>query len=161
VIQGPRDPAPGYYVSQTTFVDETHPNERDPLRYVDATKINYVVLGHRAQQRGARVGDFVVVHSHRTGRTAFAIIGDTGNPSGDEGSLHLLQDLGYPFRDGKDDAVENADIEERFYPNSNPRHTFFRTQSALNGAAVKLGLSRAFPPSRTEAQTHPTTHSAT
>lgn len=160
VIQGPRDPAPGYYISQTTFVDESHPDERDPLRYVDASKINYVVLGERARRRGAKVGDFVVVHSHRTGRTAFAIVGDTGNPSGDEGSLHLLQDLGYPFHDGKDDAVENAEIEERFYPNSNPTHTFFRSQAALNETANRLGLSREFPTSRSEAPAHPSSHSA-
>ncbi|HEY4355401.1 MAG TPA: hypothetical protein VGN16_06620 [Acidobacteriaceae bacterium] len=160
VIQGSKDPAPGYYVSQTTFVDETHPDERDPLRYVDAGKINYVVLGDRARRRGARVGDFVVVYSHRTGRTAFAIVGDTGNPSGDEGSLHLLQDLGYPFHDGKDDAVDDAEIEERFYPNSNPHHTFFRTQAALNDAARKLGLTRNFPASRSESPSHPSTHPA-
>ena len=55
VVQGPDDPAPGYYVSQTAFEDDSLP-EHDPRRYVDATKISYVVLGDEARRRGARVG---------------------------------------------------------------------------------------------------------
>lgn len=146
VVQGPNDPAPGYYVSQTAYEDEAIDNERDPRRYVDATKINYVVLGDRARKMGARLGDFVAVYSKRTRRSAFGIVGDSGNPSGDEGSLHLLQSLGYPFRDGKNDAVENAEIVIRFYPGSNPHGLFFRTQNELDEAATRLGLSRAFSP---------------
>ncbi len=67
-----------------------------------------------------------------------------GNPSGDEGSLHLLQTLGYRFHNGKDDAVEDPEIVIRFYPGSNPERRFFRTQNALDEAAEQLGLSRAF-----------------
>ena len=148
IVQGPHDPYPGLYISQTAYTDPANTNERDPRRYVDATKINYVVLGKRARRRGARLGDFVAVTSLRTHRSVFAIIGDDGNPSGDEGSLHLLQDLGYPFHDGIDDAVEHSEILIRFYPHSNPRHLFFHTQSALDAAALKLGLSRDFPAPR-------------
>ncbi len=144
VVQGPRDPAPGYYVSQTAFEDESVENQRDPRRYVDATKINYVVLGNEARRMGARLGDFVAVYSRRTHRSVFGIVGDAGNASGDEGSLHLLQALGYPFHDGKNDAVEEAEIVVRFYPGSNPEHRFFRTQRALNKAAEAHGLSREF-----------------
>lgn len=144
VVQGPHDPAPGYYVSQTAYEDESVENERDPRRYVDATKINYVVLGDEARRMGARLGDFVAVYSRRTHRSAFGIVGDSGNPSGNEGSLHLLQALGYPFHSGKDDAVEDAEIVIRFFPGSNPEHQFFRTQAALNHAAERLGLSREF-----------------
>jgi hypothetical protein len=144
VVQGPKDPAPGYYVSQTAFEDDSVENEKDPRRYVDATKINYVVLGKEARGMGARIGDFVAVYSKRTHRSVFGIVGDAGNPSGDEGSLHLLQALGYPFHSGKNDAVEDAEIVIRFYPGSNPNRLFFRTQSALDAAAESLGLSRAF-----------------
>ena len=144
ILQGPEDPFPGYYISQTAFADIRNQNEKDPRRYVDARKINYVVRGDLARRRGARVGDFVSVHSRRTGKSAFAIVGDTGNPTGDEGSLHLLQDLGYPFHDGKNDSVEKPEIVIRFYPNSNPTHKFFFTQTELNEAATKLGLSRDF-----------------
>lgn len=144
VVQGPHDPAPGYYVSQTAFEDESVENEHDPHRYVDATAINYVVLGKKARRMGARLGDFVAVYSRRTRRSVFGIVGDNGNPSGDEGSLHLLRALGYPFHNGKDEAVEHAEIVIRFYPASNPQHRFFHTQAALDRAAEALGLSRSF-----------------
>lgn len=144
VVQGPQDPAPGYYVSQTAFEDESVANEHDPRRYVDATAINYVVLGKKARRMGARLGDFVAVYSRRTRRSVFGIVGDNGNPSGDEGSLHLLRALGYPFHNGKDDAVEDAEIVVRFYPGSNPKHRFFHNQAELDRAAQALGLSRAF-----------------
>lgn len=144
IVQGPRDPAPGFYVSQTAYTDPARRNPADPLRYVDATKINYVVLGDEARRRGARLGDFVAVYSRRTHRAVFAIVADDGNPSGDEGSLHLLQALGYPFRNGIDDSVTHAEVVVRYYPHSNPRRLFFHTQAALDEAAIRLGLSREF-----------------
>jgi hypothetical protein len=144
ILQGSKDPFPGYYISQTAFADIENRNERDPRRYVDARNISYVVRGTAARQRGVRVGDFVSVYSKRTHRGVFAIVGDTGNPTGDEGSLRLLQDLGYPFHDGKNDSVEKPEIVIRFYPSSNPRHQFFFTQAELDQAATKLGLSRNF-----------------
>jgi len=144
VVQGPKDPFPGYYISQTAFTDPANDNERDPRGYVDARNINYVVRGNYAQRHGVKVGDFVAVYSRRTHRAVFAIVGDTGNPSGEEGSLHLLQDLGYPFHDGISDSVTRAEIVIRFYPNSNPQQQFFFTQAALDQAATKLGLSRDF-----------------
>lgn len=144
ILQGPKDPCPGYYISQTAFSDIQNKNERDPRRYVDARNINYVVRGTVARRRGVRVGDFVSVYSKRTGRSVFAIVGDTGNPTGDEGSLHLLQDLGYPFHNGTDDSVETPEILIRFYPNSNPKHRFFFTQAQLDNAAIQIGLSRDF-----------------
>ena len=146
ILQGPHDPFPGYYISQTAFADPDNPNDRDPRGYVDARNINYVVRGDQAQRRGVKVGDFVAVYSKRTHKSVFAIVGDTGNPSGDEGSLHLLQDLGYNFHDGISDSVTHPEIIIRFYPNSNPKQQFFFTQAALNEAATKLGLSRDFPP---------------
>ncbi|MGB7266574.1 MAG: hypothetical protein WBC92_13735, partial [Terracidiphilus sp.] len=155
VLQGPKDPFPGYYISQTAFSDPENQNERDPRRYVDARKINYVVRGNKSRRRGVKVGDFVSVFSRRTRRSAFAIVGDTGNPTGDEGSLHLLQDLGYQFQDGISDAVEKPEIVIRFYPNSNPTHRFFFTQAELNAAAIKLGLSRDFSAAP---ETSPETH---
>ena len=144
VLQGPNDPFPGYYISQTAFTDPENQNERDPRRYVDARKINYVVRGNAARRRGVKVGDFVAVYSKRTHKSVFAIVGDTGNPTGDEGSLHLLQDLGYPFHDGVSDSVEKPEIVIRFYPDSNPEHEFFFTQQELDVAAMRQGLSRDF-----------------
>src|ERR1039458_6681858 len=135
ILQGPNDPFPGYYISQTAFADVENQNERDPRRYVDARNINYVVRGNRARRHGVKVGDFVSVYSKRTHKSVFGIVGDTGNPSGNEGSLHLLQDLGYPFRDGKNESVEKREIVIRFYPNSNPEHRFSFTQGEQIGRA--------------------------
>ena len=148
ILQGPNDPFPGYYISQTAFSDIANHNERDPRRYVDARNINYVVRGDESRRRGVKVGDFVSVYSRRTRKAAFGIVGDTGNPTGDEGSLHLLQDLGYPFHDGKSESVTRPEIVIRFYVDSNPTHQFFFTQAELNEAATKLGLSRDFSTAR-------------
>jgi hypothetical protein len=144
ILQGPHDPYPGYYISQTAFTDPANHNEKDPSCYVDARKINYVVRGEAARKRGVKVGDFVAVYSKRTRKSMFAIVGDTGNPTGGEGSLHLLQDLGYPFSNGKDDSVEAPEIVIRFYPNSNSKHLFFFAQTQLDEAARNLGLNRDF-----------------
>ncbi|MGA7157913.1 MAG: hypothetical protein WBY53_13745 [Acidobacteriaceae bacterium] len=147
ILQGPHDPYPGDYISQTAFTDPAITNPANPRRYVDATRINYVVLGKRARKRGARLGDFVTVTSLRTHRTVFAIVGDDGNPSGNEGSLHLLQSLGYPFTNGIDDAVTHPEIQIHFYPHSNPHNFFPQTQAALNAAAQAAGLTRIQPAS--------------
>ena len=156
VVQGPHDPYPGYYISQTSFTDPARTRAADPLRYVDATKINYVVRGREAKRRGVRMGDFVAVHSVQTGRTVFGIVADEGNPSGDEGSLHLLQDLGYPYHAGKDEGVDRAgEITVRFFPNSNPGHQFFRSETELDAAAAALGLDRNFAQPATGPK-HPT-----
>jgi hypothetical protein len=145
ILQGPKDPFPGYYISQTAFADVANHNERDPRSYVDARNINYVVRGDEARRRGVKVGDFVAVYSEQSQRAVFAIVGDTGNPTGDEGSLHLLQELGYRFHDGRRGSVTRPEIIVRFFPKSNPKHVFFFTQAALDEAATKLGLSRDFP----------------
>ncbi len=144
VVQGPTDPKPGYYVSTTHFNDDAIEDDRNPSKYLDATKIHYVVLGRFAQRHKVMIGDFAVVHSLRTHRTVYAIVGDSGNASGFEGSLALLQGLGYPFKDGKDDAVEEREIIIRYFPGSNPKHRFFHTQAEINQAAEALRLDRSF-----------------
>ena len=157
VLQKAHDPFPGLYISQTAYTDPGRTDERDVRRYVDAVRINYVVLGNKAKRGGAGLGDFVAVHSCSTGRSVFGIVGDDGNPSGDEGSLHLLQALGYPFHDGVHDAVESPEIIVRFYPHSNAQHLFFQTQAALDTAAARLGLSRDFTASPLAHLRHPNT----
>lgn len=155
VLQGAHDPYPGLYISQTAFTDPAIQEERNMRRYVDAARINYIVLGDEARRLGARLGDFVAVYSRRTHRSVYGVIGDDGNPSGNEGSLHLLQALGYPFHDGRDEAVERREIVVRFFPHSNPHERFFRSQAALDASAVQLGLSRDFRASLLAIAKHP------
>ncbi len=158
VLQGSHDPFPGLYISQTAFTDRARKRQADVFRYVDATRINYVVVGDEARARGVRLGDFVAVYSCATHHSVFGIVGDSGNPSGDEGSLHLLQALGYPFHDGKHNSVDRPEIVVRFYPHSNPHALFFRAQAALDEAARREGLSRDFSASPLARKGHPKAH---
>jgi len=94
-IQGPNDPFPGYYVSETALADRSKP-VNDPTRYVDASKIPFVVLpGGMARQLGARPGDFAAVFNQRNGMTSYAIFGDVGPYDRiGEGSVALAENLG-------------------------------------------------------------------
>jgi hypothetical protein len=140
-VQKAGDPSPGYYVSQTDFADLNNKRMEDPRRYVDATRINYVVQGKVALDAGVQMGDFATVYSCRTGKTAYAIVADSGNDSGAEGSLALVQALGYPAKDGIDDSVDSKEIVVKYFPGSNPQKRFFKTQAELDQAAKKLGLA--------------------
>jgi Fungal chitosanase of glycosyl hydrolase group 75 len=95
IIQGPNDPFPGYYVSATALADRSKPFN-DPTRYVDASKIPFVVLpGGMARQLGARPGDFAAVFNQRNGKGSFAIFGDVGPYDRiGEGSVALAENLG-------------------------------------------------------------------
>jgi hypothetical protein len=94
-IQGPNDPYPGYYVSATALADRSKA-VNDPTRYVDASRIPFVVLpGMMARQLGARVGDFAVVFNERNGKISYAIFGDVGpHDRIGEGSVALAENLG-------------------------------------------------------------------
>ena len=139
-VQGKNDPYPGYYVSQTDFADKNNKRMEDPRRYVDATRINYVVQGRAAREAGVKMGDFATVYSCRTGKAVYAIVADSGNESGAEGSLALVRALGYPLTNGIDDSVDNREIVVTYFPKSNPEKQFFKTQQELDGAAKKIGL---------------------
>jgi hypothetical protein len=142
-IQRKGDPYPGYYVSQTDFADLHNKRMEDPRRYVDAAKINYVVLGGAAIKAGVQLGDFVTVYSCRTGKSVYAIVGDSGNESGAEGSLALVQHLGYTYiKNGIDESVEKREIVLHYFPHSNPKKQFFLTQQALDEAAKKAGIQK-------------------
>jgi hypothetical protein len=95
IIQGPNDPFPGFYVSATALSDRSKP-VNDPTRYVDASKIPFVVLpGGMARQLGARPGDFAVVFNLRNGKNSYAIFGDVGPYDRiGEGSVALAENLG-------------------------------------------------------------------
>jgi hypothetical protein len=144
-IQGPNDPCPGYYISTSGFFDRNNPNRLDPNRYLDASKINYVVLPTVARKGGVSLGDLVAVYSKKTKKSVFGLVGDSGNSSGAEGSLALLQALGYPFKDGKAGEVTEKEIVVRYFPKSNPGHNFYATQKQIDEQARSLGLDRTFP----------------
>jgi len=91
-IQGLDDPFPGYYVSTTSLSDRTK-KPSDPRKYVDASKIAYIVLPPAVvAQTGARLGDFAIVLNLRNGKTSDAIFADVGTMG--EGSVALADNLG-------------------------------------------------------------------
>ena len=144
LLQGLHDPFPGYYISTTDLRDETVDSDLDTRKYLDARVVSYLVLGSFAKHHGVRLGDLAAVHSDRTHRTVFAIVGDSGNASGAEGSLALLQHLGYPFHDGKEDAVEQREITLRYFPGSNPRRVIPRSQTQIDQLAREANLNSRF-----------------
>lgn len=95
VVQGAKDPAPGYYVSMTSLFDPAIANERNPRRFVDAVSIPYVVLPPEGFKH-AKLGDFASVTNLRNGKVAGAIIADESAPDlkMGEGSIALAKVLG-------------------------------------------------------------------
>lgn len=92
LIQKESDPFPGYYISCTSLADRSK-EYGDPTKYVDASKIPYVVLPREVAERGgARLGDFAVVVNLRSGKSSFAIYADIGTLG--EGSIALADALG-------------------------------------------------------------------
>jgi hypothetical protein len=92
-IQGPEDPFPGFYISTTALWDRTK-ERTDPARFVDASKIPYIVLpGSVARESGARLGDLAVVFNKQNDKMSYAVFADIG-PSVGEGSIALADNLG-------------------------------------------------------------------
>src|SRR6266404_1428093 len=76
VIQNSSDPAPGFYVSTTSLEDPRHAVTK-ASRYVDATKIAYIVIPGGALGR-ARLGHPTIVLDVLTGRRVKGIVADAG-----------------------------------------------------------------------------------
>src|SRR5262249_3417990 len=93
VVQGPDDPAPGYYIS-TTALQDTSKRVSDPRRYVNSAEIPYIALPPRFGH-GVALGDVVVVLNESSASIAFAIFADIGPPDSiGEGSIALASLLG-------------------------------------------------------------------
>jgi hypothetical protein len=135
IVQGPDDPFPGYYVSATALSDRSKPYN-DPTRYVDASKIPYIVLpGSFARQIGARPGDFAVVLNQRNAKSSYAIFGDVG-PSDriGEGSVALAENLGIRS-DARNGGTRRGILYLVFPGSGNGRP---RTIEEINAEAQKL-----------------------
>lgn len=99
VIQGPDQPAPGYYVSATALADPAIP-KGDQRRYVDSSTVPYVALPNGLRQAlKLGMGDLAFVLRAGRPESSAAILADIG-PRGKlgEGSIALAQALGHqPF----------------------------------------------------------------
>ena len=93
-IQGPLDPAPGYYVSTTSYEWPQY-STRDPRRYVDAETVPYIVVTEslRLRCRGILLGCAATIHSTLTGLSVEAVVADLG-PRVGEFSMAAAKALG-------------------------------------------------------------------
>lgn len=131
-VQGPGDPFPGFYVSQAALVDWSKART-DPARYVDASKIPYIVLpGELSREFGARLGDFAVVVNMRNGHSANAIFADIGTMG--EGSVALARELGI-WEDAREGGTRGG-ILYLVYPGSGNRQP--RSLDEINSETAKL-----------------------
>ncbi|MFL5728227.1 MAG: glycoside hydrolase family 75 protein [Cytophagaceae bacterium] len=109
VIQGPEDPAPGYYVSCTSLT-HADKDKYDPAKYINAEVVPYIVLPERLFTKGnIKLGDFAAIVNKKNGKIAYAIFADIG-PAGKlgEGSIALANNLGIdssPKDGGADEDV--------------------------------------------------------
>jgi hypothetical protein len=150
-IQGPGDPFPGFYVSQTALVD-WNKQRNDPARFVDASKIPYIVLpAELSRQIGARLGDFVVVFNQRRNTSAYAIFADIGTLG--EGSIALADELGI-WSDAREGGTRGG-ILYLLYPGSGDRqpHTLdeinTQTEKLFEAWGGKDRLNSCAPPQQT------------
>ncbi len=93
-VQGPKDPAPGHYVSTTALVDGRYAAS-DPRRYVDSEKVPFIAIPPQLRDQGVKLGDLVAVRNDKTGKTVFAVVADIGPRTHQgEGSIKLAKELG-------------------------------------------------------------------
>lgn len=88
----------GYYVSTTSLENAEIQDSADPRKYVNATKIPYIVLPPEVAGRfDIALGDMAVVINERNGMAAYAIFADVGPQHQlGEGSVALAKALGLP-----------------------------------------------------------------
>jgi len=111
------DPAPGYYISTTSY---THPGKlaTDPARYLDAAVDRFIVLPRhwRAEARGVVLGCHCVVYDLRTTKSCDAVVGDFGPKDKlGEGSIALAEFFGINS-DPKTGGTDDKRFRYTFYP---------------------------------------------
>jgi hypothetical protein len=95
IVQGPNDPAPGFYISKTAL-ENKHLASTNPSRYVDSRTIPYISLpGHHGRVLRAQPGDLAMVINIQNGNCSAAIFADIGPQKKiGEGSIALAGALG-------------------------------------------------------------------
>jgi Fungal chitosanase of glycosyl hydrolase group 75 len=105
LVQKTSDPAPGFYVSTTSLIDERY-QYQNPLRYVNAEEIPYFVLPDHFSPT-IQLGDIAWLHNTHNGLNSFAVFADVG-PDVGEGSMYLAKKLGidnHPRYGGIDSGI--------------------------------------------------------
>ncbi len=117
VKQGADDPAPGAYVSATSYQHKGR-SKFDPRAYVDAASVVYIVLpSHwRAQAKGIVLGCRATVHDDKTGKTVEAVVADFGPRAKlGEASIACAKAFGVPHSP-KTGGVDTKRFTYQFFP---------------------------------------------
>lgn len=132
-------PYRGYYVSTTSLQRNAVHDERDPKRYMDATKIPYIALPSDFVRRfDISLGDLALVVNHANGRSAYAIFADVG-PKGriGEGSIALAKRLGIPANPRHDSA--EGGVTYLIFPGS-----ALSAERKITARSIKSSASRLY-----------------
>lgn len=130
VMQGPHDPAPGAYVSATSY---EHPgyDRTDPRRYVDANAVPYIVIpSHwRQEARGVVLGCRATVENTVTGEVIEAGVLDLGpKHKCGEASIATARLFGVPA------SPKNGGTDQKIF-----RYTFYPgTPAEIDGEQYEL-----------------------
>lgn len=139
IIQGPQDPCPGYYVSQTALGDPSRP-AGDPRRYVDSAKIPYISvppeLLHQHLTDGVHLGD--VAQISYNGLVCSAIVAEVG-PHGKigEGSIALAR--AFNLNASPKNGGVGSGVEYRVFCGST--QGWPRTLDSINAQVIALASS--------------------
>lgn len=117
IVQSKLDPAPGAYVSATSYAYKGHERE-DPRAYLDSNAVAYIVIpSHwRGLVDPIVLGCKAMVTDTKTGNMLSAIVGDFGprNKWG-EASIAVAKFFGIPHSP-KNGGTESAHFRYTFWP---------------------------------------------
>lgn len=116
VVQNSSDPAPGYYVSTTSYQNKQF-KRTDPRRYLDSETVLFIVAPSQFAKIGGILGCKCIVTNTKTGKSIEGVVGDYGprNKIG-EASMACAKALGVnpnPRIGGTDDTI----ISYKIFPN--------------------------------------------
>lgn len=116
-IQGPHDPAPGYYVSPTSYIWPQF-KKTDPFRYVDSETVPFAVTPPQIVRRVKPIvmGCRATIRDTSTNKVIEAVVGD-GGPSGKigEASMAAARSFGLNWSPKNGGTMEKRFVYT-FYP---------------------------------------------
>lgn len=135
VVQGPTNPAPGYYVSPTSLCDRSK-SVGDPLRYVDSSSFPYISVPPELIHKCVHIGDVVIVKYGEAWSPA--VVADVG-PHGKigEGSIALAKALGIPSN-ARHGGVDKG-VAFTIYIGSTQGHVWPRKLDDIAAQVLALG----------------------
>lgn len=121
-IQGPDDPAPGFYVSGTAYARSQFPKS-DPRRFLDSETVPFIVVQGliRRQAKGIVLGCRARVTNKENGKSVECIVGDTG-PSKKIGELSIAaaKAIGLPWNPRRNGGTEKPILKYELWPGQVP-----------------------------------------